>query len=77
MNIKTYLLNLEKRKVISRWPPPARPFIISLIYLILAKITESLNYNSLKTISLILAVFSFVFAILHLIVVMTLNKKVK
>ena len=70
MKFSAWIKRLEKRRIISRKPPPVIPFILSFIFLILGFIILSLDYDKLwSCIVFLIAGFSFIFAILHLIVV--------
>jgi hypothetical protein len=62
--------NLEKRRIISRKPHPAIPFVLFFIILILGIITP---YENFSYALFALSGFTLVFAILHLIVVRILE----
>ena len=64
MTLKARLKDLERRKIISRKPHPLIPFILAGIVLILYIYYTSLN-KVISVILLILAIFAFVFAIIH------------
>ncbi|MEK6935312.1 MAG: hypothetical protein AABW67_00835 [Nanoarchaeota archaeon] len=70
MNFTNWIKNLEKRKIISRKPHPIIPFILSFIALTLSIIVPS----NLKRFIYIITIFSFVFSIIHLIIVRILEK---
>jgi hypothetical protein len=71
MKFANWIKSLEKRKIITRKPHPIIPFILSFIALGLSFITPS----NLKIFIYGLTIFSFIFSITHLIVVMILEKK--
>jgi len=74
MKFSTWIKRLEKRKIISRFPPPVMPFILSFIFLMLGFVTLDLDQSRLWSYAIFfMAGFSFVFAILHLIVVNVLE----
>lgn len=75
MNLKKYLKNLEKRKIISKKPHPIIPFILAFIIYILGTIIQSIDFKIWSTFLFTLAIFSFIFAIAHLIVFIILNTK--
>lgn len=69
MNFSNYIKDLEKRGIISRKPHPVIPFILAFVILILGYITY-ININKIWSYAFFfLAGFSFLFTILHLIVV--------
>ena len=75
MNLSKKIRNLEKRGIISRKPNPAVPFILAFISLGLGFITFRLGIDKIWGYAFFyLAGFSFVFAILHLIVVKIVKK---
>ncbi len=67
MSLKSYLKNLEKRKIISRKPHPLIPFILTGVVLALYIYSIPLNKN-LAFLSFILMIFAFVFSIIHYII---------
>ena len=74
MKFSTWIKRLEKRKIISRFPPPIIPFIMGFIFLILGFVVLSLNQSKiLGSVVFYIAGFTFIFAILHLIVVRVLD----
>ena len=75
MNLSKKIKNLEKRGIISRKPPPVIPFILSFIIFIFGIITFYFGIDKIWSYAFFyLAGFSFVFAILHLIVVKIVEK---
>ena len=76
MKLKIYIKNLEKRKIVSKQPHPIIPFVLAAIIYILAAQIYDINKTFSKAFY-ILAVFTFVFAIIHLIVYKTLTSKQK
>ena len=70
-NILRVLKHLEKRKIITKKPHPIIPFILGIIILLLIRISPS----SFNPILYLLAIFTFIFAILHWVVVIILKKK--
>lgn len=70
-----FLKNLEKRKIITRKPHPIIPFILGLVILIILRIaTITQSTYLLINILIALTIFTFIFAILHLVVVIFLKK---
>ncbi len=72
MNLKPILKKLEKRGIITRKPKPIYPFMLGFIILIIWYIIPIAN-NELKNFALGLTIFTFIFAILHWIVVRILE----
>jgi len=80
-NIKNFLQKLEKKKVITKYPKPIYPFLLAFLSLIILLITYQTNkefeHSELETLLInyliVLTIFAFVFAILHLIVVRILE----
>ena len=69
MNFSKTIKNLEKRGIISKKPHPIWPFLLAFISLIFGILTEGFfNFAFF-----LLAGFTFIFAILHLIVVKILK----
>lgn len=75
MKLKKYLENLEKKRIVSRAPHPALPFVLTAIIYALSFIFESLNYKVLKVPLIFLAIFALIFSILHLAVYKILTSK--
>jgi uncharacterized membrane protein YccC len=74
MSLSKFIKNLEKRGIVSRKPDPIIPFILSLIILILGISVSYMNlHETFSNLLFFLAGFSFIFAILHLIVVRILE----
>lgn len=76
--LKKYLRNLERKKIITRKPDPIYPFLLAFLYLLMLIIFKSDYFpqsNLLTQIAFIMTIFTFVFAILHWIVVIILNKR--
>ena len=70
MNLTKQIKKLEKRGIISRKPRPIIPFALAFIILIFGIIIFNLNVDKFWSYALLyLAAFTFIFAILHLIVV--------
>ena len=75
MNLSKKIKNLEKRGIISRKPNPVVPFILTFISLGFGIITFRLGIDKIWSYAFFfLAGFSFIFAILHLIVVKIVEK---
>ncbi len=70
--IKRLVKDLEKRGIITRKPKPIYPFLLGFIILIIWYTTPIEN-NILKNFSLGLTIFTFIFAILHWLVVRILK----
>lgn len=76
MNFSNYVKNLEKRGVVSRKPHPVIPFILAFVSLMFGIIVLYINVDKIWSYAFFfLAGFSFVFAILHLIVVRIVEGK--
>jgi hypothetical protein len=74
MSLKKFLRRLERKRIISRKPHPAIPFILAFVSLTLGLLVSQLNINMIFSYAFFfLAGFSFVFAVLHLIVVRILE----
>jgi len=76
MSLKQFLKKLEKKGIITRKPHPILPFVLGIAYFIITCISFSLyiktkaQYFLIGTkINITLTIFTFIFAILHLIVV--------
>lgn len=70
MKFITRIKNLEKRGIISRKPHPIIPFILAFIALVSGIIVFQMDVNKFWSYAFFfLAGFTFIFAILHLIVV--------
>ena len=67
-----FLARLEKKKVISRWPPTWVPFVLVVIIFV-----EGFFFplEEFRTLLYFLAGFAFLFAIVHWFVVRTLNRE--
>jgi hypothetical protein len=78
MNFSDYVKSLEKRGIISRKPYPVVPFVLVFISLVLGIIVLYMDVDKIWSYAFFfLAGFSFVFAILHLIVVRIIGGKDK
>jgi len=75
MKLKRYIKNLEKKRIISKAPHPIIPFLLGLLIYLLSIWSNKINYVFGK-LFLYLAIFTFIFAIIHLIVykILTSNK---
>ena len=70
MKFSVWIKRLEKRGIISRKPHPIIPFILSFIILILGILMFYLDQNKTwNYVVFFIAGFSFIFAILHWMVV--------
>ncbi len=70
MKFSVWVKRLEKRGIVSRKPHPAMAFILSFIILILGIVMLYLEQNKIWSyVVFFIAGFSFIFAILHWIVV--------
>jgi len=75
-NLSKFLKKLERKRIISRTPHPLVFFLLAGISLVLGLIVKNLDLQKTFPCALFfLAAFSFVFGILHWIVVKFLNKK--
>jgi uncharacterized membrane protein len=70
-----WITDLEKRKIVSRKPHPAIPFVLGFVILALAFIVFSMSLILFSFIFLILGIFALVFAFIHWIVHRILNRK--
>ena len=72
MKFSRWVRRLEKKKIISRWPHPVVPFVLCGIILI-----EGYFFpiERLRVVLYYLAGFTFVFGILHWIIVSVLQRK--
>jgi len=78
MNLSKTIKNLERRKIISRKPHPATPFILVFISLGFGIITFQLGIDKIWSYAFFsIAGLSFIFAIFHLIVVKIVEGKYK
>ena len=76
MKFSNYIKKLEKRGIVSRKPHPIVPFVLTFISLVSGIIVLYMNIDKIWSYSFFfLAGFSFVFAILHLIVVKIVKGK--
>jgi len=74
MNLIKQIKKLEKKGIISRRPHPVIPFILAFISLVFGIIIFNLNVDRFWSYAVLyLAAFSFIFAILHLIIVRILE----
>ena len=70
MNLTKEIKKLEKKGIISRKPHPIIPFALALIIFLFGIIISNLNLDIFWGYALLyLSAFTFVFAIIHLIVV--------
>jgi len=75
-NFSKFLKKLERKKIISREPNPATFFLLAGISLVLGFIVKNLDLeNRFSSALFFLSAFSFVFGVLHLIVVKFLKNK--
>jgi len=75
-NFSKFLRKLERKKIISRKPHPKIFFLLAGISLVLGFIVKNLDLvKRFSSALFFLAAFSFVFGILHLIVVTFLKNK--
>ena len=70
-----WITDLEKRKLVSRKPHPAIPFVLGFVILALAFIVFSMSLILFSFVFLILGIFALVFAFIHWIVHRILNRK--
>ena len=74
MDIKNTIKKLHKQGVISKKPHPVVPFILTILFLFFFIFKEKLYIEYLSNTLIFLVLFSFIFAILHLIVCIVLEK---
>ena len=74
MYIKRIIKNLHRKGIISKAPHPLIPFLISALFLLFFIYKKYLYGEYLSNILIFLTIFSFIFGILHLIVVRILDK---
>jgi len=72
MKLKPFLQKLEKQRIITRKPRPIYPFLLAIIAFIIWYLIPISN-QLLKNFSLMLTIFTIIFAILHWIVVRILK----
>ena len=72
MKLKPLLQKLENQGIITRKPNPVYPFLLGFIILIIWYTTPIEN-NILKNFTIGLTIFTFIFAILHWLVVRILK----
>jgi hypothetical protein len=70
MKLKSILQKLEKQKIITKKPNPIYPFLLAIIAFTIWYLTP---ISLLKNFSLGLTIFTFIFAILHWVVVRVLQ----
>ena len=75
MKLSSWLKKLEKKKIISRKPHPIIPFIMSFFFILIGNYALNQNLIFFRDLSYVLAVLTFIFAIIHLIVVINLKDK--
>jgi len=72
--LKPFLKKLEKEKVITKKPKPVYAFLLAFIYLIILTVVIKTNSpDYLINFTKIMAVFTFIFSILHWMVVRILE----
>lgn len=75
MDLSQRIKSLERRRIISRKPHPVIPFILAFAFLLLGIVVPYIGIDKTFSYALFsLAGFTFIFAVLHLIVVKTLEK---
>ena len=74
MSLKTYLKNLEKKKIISKKPHPIIPILLALIIFILYLINP-INNKVMEIALKSLLIFTIIFALIHLIITKILKTK--
>ncbi len=78
MSLQTWIIKLNKRKIISEEPHPAIPFVLFLIILALLIQAIIIGAGFIFILSIILlAAIALIFAVLHLIVFLILRKSRK
>ena len=73
MNLSKTIKSLERRKIISRKPHPAIPFILAFAALVLGTVSYGNIDKVFSYAFFFLAGFTFIFAIIHLIIVRILE----
>ena len=75
MKFVNWVRNLERKNIVTKRIHPIIPFVLTIIIILLGAITLGFEINSIWANALFyLAGFSFIFAILHWIVVRALKK---
>jgi len=67
MSLKSYLKELERKKLISRRPNPAIPFALTVIIYILSLLAAGINIL-LSNIFFLISFFAMIFSILHFLI---------
>lgn len=74
MNLSKKIKHLERKGIISKKPHPIVPFILGFVILIIGIAVRDIGIDKIWSSSLLfLAGFTFLFAVLHLIVVRILE----
>lgn len=71
MKFSKWIKKLKKNKTLSRWPPTWMPFVMTVIFLIEGYLFP---FEGLKSTLYYLAGFTFLFAIVHWIVVRNMDR---
>ena len=74
VKFSSWIKKLERRKIVSKKPHPIFPFILSFISLLFGFLIFEI-YRNISYYLFFIAGFSFIFAIVHLIVFLNLNKR--
>jgi len=69
-NLKKQLQKLERKKIITKKPKPIYPFLLTIIAFLIWYFSPN---PLLKEFTFLLATFTFIFAILHWVVVLILE----
>lgn len=74
MNFSRRIKNLERKGIVSRKPHPILPFLLAFIILVIGIITKNIVTSNFLTSALFfLSGFTFIFAIIHLVIVKILE----
>lgn len=73
MGFSNWIKKLEKKRIVSRKPAPAVVFLISFVAFYLAWIVNKAGETIITKFLIGLGIFSFIFAIVHWVVVKTLE----
>jgi len=78
MRFQKWIIDLERKGIVTSKPNPVVPFIlgfISLGLLILICLMNNSFLNKFKSMLVVLTIFTFIFAIMHWIIVRIVRKK--
>ncbi|VVB77930.1 Uncharacterised protein [uncultured archaeon] len=74
MNFSSWVIKLHKKKIVSDKPDPIIPFLLVLVFILSGFLIEDAFF---RYFAFFLGLFTLIFAIIHLIVVLVIQKKSK